>query len=213
MEEDNDTSAGGDRSNESDDVLKRLFRGGRTNAILAWIQVGILGLVLIEGILDSDVQWVIFVVGVGVVVLIPPTVYRDWRAMLPWELLVLALLPILVRGLFGNTVGTFGVYLAVAGLALIVTVELHTFTSLQVTHWFAVVFVVLTTLAAVGAWTVVRWNLDRAFGTSYLSTNDVLMSKWLSVAVAGLVAGTLFDAYFRRRDQQLRRAINRVIRQ
>ncbi len=128
-----------------------------------------------------------------------------------WELLVLATLPILVRGLFGGSVGTFAAYLAVAGLALLITVELHMFTSLQVTHWFAITFVVLTTLASVAAWTMLRWNLDRVFGTSYLSTNEALMTEWLSVTVAGLAAGVLFDAYFRRRDRQLRRALRRVV--
>jgi hypothetical protein len=59
---------------------------------------------------------------------------------------------------------------------------------------------------------VLRWNLDRRFGTSYLSTNDALMAEWLSVTVAGLAAGVLFDAYFRRRDRQLRRTIRRVVR-
>lgn len=200
------------RTRDAEEVLERLFRSGRVNALLAWAMVGVLGLVFVESVLDFDLQWFVFVLVVAAIVLLPPAAYRDWRVMLPWELLVLALLPILVRGLFGGTVGTFASYLAVAGLALIVTVELHMFTSLRVTHWFAVAFVALTTLAAVAAWTVLRWNLDRTFGTTYLSTNEVLMAEWLSVALAGFVAGLLFDSYFRRRDRQLRRAIRRVVR-
>ncbi|MDI2601424.1 hypothetical protein QA784_14755, partial [Listeria monocytogenes] len=54
--------------------------------------------VFVESIVDFDVQWIGFVGFVGVVVLLPPVAYRDWRVMLPWELLVLALFPILVRG-------------------------------------------------------------------------------------------------------------------
>ena len=206
------SSRDGIRARDAEEVLERLFRSGRANALLAWLLVGVLGLVFVESVLDFDLQWFVFVVVVAGIVLLPPAAYRDWRVMLPWELLVVALLPILVRGLFGGTVGTFASYLAVAGLALIVTVELHMFTSLDVTHWFAVTFVVLTTLAAVAAWTILRWNLDRAFGTTYLSTNEALMTEWLSVALAGLVAGLLFDAYFRRRDQQLRRTIRKVVR-
>ncbi|WP_226479504.1 hypothetical protein [Natrinema amylolyticum] len=200
------------RADAAADVFERLFRSGRTNALLAWLVVGVLATVFVESALDFDRQWLVFVAGVGTVVLIPPVAYGEWRVMLPWELLVLATLPILVRGLFGGSVSTFAAYLAVAGLALLITVELHMFTSLQVTHWFAIAFVVLTTLASVAAWTMVRWNLDRAFGTSYLSTNEVLMAEWLSVTVAGLAAGVLFDAYFRRRDRQLRRALRRVVR-
>ncbi|MDF9746874.1 hypothetical protein [Natrinema salsiterrestre] len=200
-----------DRSDAVEDVLERLFRDSRTNALLAWVVVGVLAMVFVESALDFDRQWLAFVTIVGAIVVIPPAAYREWRAMLPWELLVLATLPILVRGVFDGSVGTFAAYLAVAGLALIITAELHMFTSLRVSHWFAIVLVVLTTLASVAAWTVLRWNLDRRFGTSYLSTNDALMAEWLSVTVAGLAAGVLFDAYFRRRDRQLRRALRRVV--
>jgi hypothetical protein len=195
-----------------EDALERLFRDGRTNAIVAWVMVGVLALVFVESVFEIDYQWIALVAVVGVVVLIPPAAYRDWRVMLPWELLVIALFPILVRGLFGGTVGTFATYFALAGLALLVIVELHMFTTLSVTHWFAVVLVVLTTLAAVAAWTVFRWNADRYLGTAFLSDNEALMIEWLWVTLAGFSAGVLFDGYFRRRDRRLRRAIRRVIR-
>ncbi|PCR90953.1 hypothetical protein [Natrinema ejinorense] len=205
-------SSRGDGSDGSAELFEQLFRSSRLNGLIAWLVVAVLATVFIESALEFDLQWLGFVTSVGVIVLIPPAAYGDWRVMLPWELLVLATLPILVRGLFGGSVGTFAAYLAVAGLALLVTVELHMFTSLRVTHWFAVALVVLTTLASVAAWSVLRWNLDRAFGTSYLSTNEALMYEWLSVTVAGLAAGVLFDAYFRRRDRRLRRALRRVVR-
>lgn len=196
----------------SEDILERLFRDGRTNALVSRGMVGVLVLAFVESALDLDYQWTVFVGAAGTVVLVPPIAHRDWRVMPPWELLALALLPVLVRGLFGGDVGTFAAYLAIAAMALIITVELHTFTSLEVTHWFAVVLVVLTTLASVAVWTIVRWNFDRSLGTSYLSTNDVLMIEFLRVTLAGFAAGLLFDAYFRRRDHQLWRAIRWVVR-
>ncbi|WP_247729346.1 hypothetical protein [Halovivax limisalsi] len=194
------------------DILERLFRSGRANAVVAWLLVGVLAVVLTESVLDWDVQWSVFVAFAGVVVLIPPVAYREWRVMLPWELLVIALFPILIRGLVGGTVGTFATYLAIAGLSLIVTVELHMFTALRVTHWFAVGFVVMTTLATVAAWTVFRWNADRYLGTAYLVDNETLMLEWLYVMAAGCVAGILFDGYFRRRDRRLWRAIRGTVR-
>ncbi|WP_137285234.1 hypothetical protein [Halorussus salinisoli] len=200
------------QSEEAEDILERLFRSGRTNALLSWLFVGVLALVFVESALDFDRQWIAFVAVAGVIVLVPPIAHGDWRVMLPWELLALALLPILVRGLSGGELGLFAYYLSVAGLALVVTVELHMFTSLSVTHWFAVVFVVMTTLASVAAWSIVRWNFDRTFGTSYLSTNEALMTEFVWVTLAGFAAGVLFDAYFRRRDRQLWRAINWMIR-
>lgn len=204
------TDRGGDGS-DGINRLERLFRSGRANALLAWVQVGILLVGLAESALDPDYQWAVFVAGAGTIALVPPAVYREWRVMLPLELLALALSPILVRGLFGGRVGTFAAYLAIAALALLLTVELHMFTSLRVTHWFAVVLVVLTTMASVAAWSIVRWSFDRLLGTAYLATNRALMIEWLYVSLAGVAAGVLFDAYFRRRDRRLRRAIRRLV--
>lgn len=200
------------RPGEPEDLIERLFRSGRTNALLSWLMVGVLVLVFVESALDFDRQWIVFVAVAGVIVLVPPIAHGDWRVMLPWELLALALLPILVRGLSGGELGMFAYYLSLAGLALVVTVELHMFTSLSVTHWFAVAFVVMTTMASVAAWSVVRWNFDRLLGTSYLTTNEALMAEFVWVTIAGFAAGVLFDAYFRRRDRRLWRAINGMIR-
>lgn len=204
-------SDGPGQNRRFDDVVERLFRSGLTNAVLAWIEVVVLALVFVESAAGADYRWVVFVAAVGLIVLVPPISSREWRVMLPWELLVVALFPILVRGLVGGSVGTFATYLAIAGLALIVTVELHTFTSLRVTHWFAIGLVVMTTLAVVAAWTVFRWNADRYLGTSYLVDNEALMIEWLSVALAGLAAGVLFDGYFARRDRVLWRLLRRMV--
>ena len=193
------------------DVLERLFRSSRVNAGLAWLLVGVLALAFVESALDFDRQWMTFVAAVGGIALFPTAAYGDWRVMPPWELLLIASLPIAIRAVFGGDVGLFASYLAVAGLALIVTVELHTFTALEVTHWFAVAFVVLTTMASAAAWTVLRWNMDRVFGTSYLTTNEALMVEWLWVMAAGVAAGVLFDLYFTRRDRALWRALRGVI--
>jgi len=198
-------------SDRVEGVLERLFRDSRLNAVLAWALVGILGLVFVDSVLDVDYGWIAFVAAAAGVVLLPPGAYRDWRVMLPWELLVVALLPVLIRGLVGGTVGTFATYFALAGLALLVIVELHMFTTLQVTHWFAVVLVVLTTLALAAVWTIFRWNADRLLGTQFLTTNEALMIEWLYVALAGGTAGVLFDSYFRRRDRQLRALVHRTI--
>ncbi|TKR28385.1 hypothetical protein DM868_00790 [Natronomonas salsuginis] len=200
-------------------MLATLFRSGRANAMFAWPLVSVLGLVLVESFLDFDRLWILFVTTIGLIVVIPPIAYRDWRVMLPWEVLMLALAPVLVRGLFGGELGTFAYYLSVAGLALIVTVELHMFTRMRMTHWFAVVFVVMTTLASAAAWAVVRWNADRLLGTEFLSTpsvtgeeaNAMLMTEFVWVTLAGIVAGVLFDAYFKRRGRLLGHRLRWVI--
>lgn len=195
-----------------EDVIDKLFRSGRNNAFIAWASVVVLVSVFVESFLDGDVQWVVFVAFVGVVVLIPPVAFRDWRVMLPWELLVLAQLPILVRGLLGGTVGTVATYVAISGIALIVIVELHMFTTLRVTPWFAVALVTMATLASVAAWSIFRWNADRFLGTNYLIDNRALMIEWIYVTIAGIVAGLLFEVYFTRRDRILWKALRRLVR-
>ena len=211
---------GGGPSDTPEDLLATLFRSGRVNAMLAWPLVAVLALTFVESVLDVDRLWVLFVAVTGAIVLVPPLAHRDWRVMLPWEVLVLALAPILVRGLFGGELGTFAYYLSVAGLALVVTVELHMFTTMRMTHWFAVVFVVMTTLASAGAWAVARWSADHLLGTEFLSAppttpdaaNAVLMTEFLWVALAGLAAGVLFDAYFKRRGRRLGGRLRGVVR-
>ena len=193
------------------DALERLFRDGRYNAGLAWLLIAVLAGVFIRSLLRLDYRWILFVAVVGAVVCLPPVASREWRVMLPWELLVVALLPILVRGLVGGTVGTVATYVSLAALALLVVVELHMFTSLTVPDWFAVILVVLTTLAVVGVWTILRWSMDLYLGTHFLVDNETLMMEWFYVAIAGVVAGILFGGYFSRRDRQLQRAIRRVI--
>lgn len=205
---------------DPEDLLTALFQSGRANAIVSWTLVGVLGLVLVESLVDFDRLWILFVAVTGVIVLVPPVAYRDWQMMLPWEVLVLALLPILVRGILGGELGIFAYYLSVAGLALIVTVELHVFTTVRMTHWFAVVFVTMTTMASGAAWTVVRWNADRLLGTTFLSkpgmtqmeANAALSTEFVRIALAGLVAGVLFDTYFKRRGWNFGRRLREVIR-
>lgn len=193
------------------DVIDHLFRNSRNNALIAWASVAVLASVLIESVLDGDIQWIVFVAFVGVIILIPPIAFREWRMMLPWELLVLAQFPILVRGLLGGTVGTVATYVAISGIALLIIVELHMFTTLDVTPWFAVTLVTMTTLASVAAWSIFRWNADRFLGTSYLVDNRTLMVEWIYVTLAGIVAGLIFEIYFSRRDRILWKKLRRLV--
>ncbi|MFO8114440.1 MAG: hypothetical protein R6U01_03620 [Halorubrum sp.] len=195
-----------------EDRLARLFQSGRTNALVAWAMIAVLVGAFVENLLAFDLLPMVLVAAITAVVVAPAVAARDPRVMPPWEVLGLALLPVLVRTLLGGELGTFATYLAIAAFALIVTVELQMFTTLRVTHWFAVLFVVLTTMATAAAWTVLRWNADRLLDTAFLTTNEALMIEWMYVTLAGVAAGVLFDAYFRRRGARLRRAIRWVVR-
>jgi len=41
------------------DQLAKLFKSGRTNAIISWLLVGVLGLVFVESLFDFDRLWML----------------------------------------------------------------------------------------------------------------------------------------------------------
>ncbi|MCU4743743.1 hypothetical protein OB955_08790 [Halobacteria archaeon AArc-m2/3/4] len=194
------------------DTLEALFEDGRVNAAISWLLVGFLGLVFLESLLDFDLLWIVFTAVTAAVVLLPPLYRGSLYVMLPWEVLVLALFPITARALELGELSTFASYLSLAALALLIVVELHILQQVQVTHWFAILSVVMATLAAGGAWAIIRWNLDNWYGTSYLTTNEALMVEFAWITLAGLAAGVVFDLYFRRRTGRLRQTLGWVIR-
>lgn len=187
--------------------LGALVETRRGNAALAWILVVFVASVVIGSALVGDLLWAGFAAVVAVLAVVPAIAHRDPQAMLPWEVLVLAALP-----LIGRTFATvpitsrFTTYLAVAALALIIAVELQLFTAVRMTPSFAVLFVVVTTMATAGIWAVVRWSLDLTLGTTFLldpalSSHEIetaLMWEFVFSTAAGLAAGVIFEGYFRR---------------
>jgi hypothetical protein len=128
--------------------------------------------------------------------------------MLPWEVSALCALPILGRALSTVTLtGQLATYLSVAGIALVVAVELHLFTPVRMTDTFAVGFVVVATLAMAGLWAVVRWVADLTLGTTLLLDPALsehvierqLMWEFVASTAAGVIAGLVFTLYVRRR--------------
>jgi hypothetical protein len=160
----------------------------------------------------GELLWAGFVATLAVLAVVPAVVFRSPWAMLPWEVLALASLPVLGRALVvGETLfgvvltGRLVTYLAVAAVALIVAVELDVFTPVRMNYSFAVLFVVVTTVATAGVWAVVQWLSDVYLGTAFVLTGDpesvverALMLDFVAATVAGLLAGVVFELYFRR---------------
>lgn len=133
--------------------------------------------------------------------------------MLPWEVLVIAAIPIIVRSFeISSLANEIATYTAMAAVALIIAVELHIFTNVKFNHSFAILFTVVSTLALAGIWSIARFLMDIYLGTNFLTTNEALMQEYLQVLAAGIVAGILFDSYFRRRGRAFRKMIKTVIR-
>ncbi len=187
--------------------LGSLVETRRGNAALAWLLVVFVASVVVGSVLVGDLLWAGFAAAVGVLALIPSLAHRDPQVMLPWEVLALAALPLIGRA-FATVPLTsrFATYLAVAAVALIIAVELHLFTPVLMTPSFAVLLVVVGTMAAAGTWAVVRWSADLLLGTTFLLDPALteaeieagLMWEFVFSTAAGLVAGMVFEGYFRR---------------
>lgn len=193
--------------------LEDFFRNTKVNMYLGWLLTLSIAAVFAESLLDFDILWIIFSALMISVILLPVVTHRNPRVMLPWEVILIASIPVIVRTLeisvLSNQIAT---YLAMAGLALIIAVELHIFTNIKFNHAFAVGFTVISTLALAGIWAVLRYNMDIYLGTSYLSTNEALMIEFINATVAGLLAGIIFDIYFTRRDRKFRKMLKKVVR-
>ncbi|WP_435095231.1 hypothetical protein [Halarchaeum sp. P4] len=192
--------------------LGRVLETARTNALLGWALVCLVVGVALASLWDGDFAWMAFCAGVAALAVVPPAVYRDPRVMLPWEVLLVAFLPVLGHALATWWLTTaLATYLSVAALALVVVVEFDVFTSVRMTDGVAAFVVVVITMAVAGLWAVVQWLSDLYLDTTlvYLSrpvtpavdaaSLEALMWDFVAAAVCGLLGGVLFVLYFRRR--------------
>jgi len=191
----------------TDSDLASLLRTSGLNATLGWALAGVIALTAVGNVLLGNLLWAGFAAVVGGLAILPPVAGRDPRVMIPWEVFVLAALPLL-----GYTFGVnvafreVATYLSVAALALIVAVELQLFTRVDMNYQFALLFIVVSTLAFAGLWAVARWLSDLYLGTTLLLDpaleadviEEHLMWEFVASAVAGLLAGGIFELYVRR---------------
>jgi hypothetical protein len=168
----------------------------RTNAALSWLFVAFLLFATVESFVTGEPLWGGFAAAVAAVALVPAVVRRSATTMPPPELVGLAALPAVVRsyGLYTQIAG----YAAVAALAVLIAVELDVFTPVEMTARFAVPFVVLTTLALAALWTVVRFYADVYLDTAFFASLNAMMWNLVVAAAVGLLAGGVFELYFRR---------------
>ncbi len=180
----------------------------KRNAVPCWLVIVLLaGLAIWQGF-NGSYRW-LSLIGIAIALMVLPTaILRDPYAVPPWELLVLVAIPVVDAALLNQTlISPIAVYLAVAAVALIVAVDVHTFTSVRMNRSFTVVLVVIATLAVGAAWNIAQWTADATLGTAYLvgdrtqdAANHAMMIDFLYAAIAGSVAGLLFIAYLRRRS-------------
>lgn len=182
------------------DGLSRLLRSRRTNAVVGWLLLALVALTGVGSLLTGDVLWPLFTGVVFVIAALPAVRYRNYQVMPPWEVVLFATLPV-IGHLTATTLvtGRVATYLSVAALALLVAVDLDAFTPVEMNETFALIFVVVTTMATAGVWAVVRWSADVFLGTGFIESERALMLEFVASTIAGAVAGILYFFYLRRR--------------
>lgn len=177
-------------------ALRTLVRDERVNATLGWLLIGTTFLIAGWSLAVGNLLWSGFAAVCGLTTVVPPIVRRSPREMLPWELLALLAGAVVIGG-FDVLVTPTG-YVATAALALVVAVLVDIYTTVEMTSWFSVAFVVVTTTALAGVWGVTQFAADTVLGTTRLATNADMMWDFVLATAVGIVAGLLFELYFRR---------------
>lgn len=186
--------------------LDQLLDGGRRNAAVAWLLVALLAATTVGIVIATGPLWSVFALILVVLAVIPPAAYRSPAVMLPWEVLLMAALPVVGLALGTERLSSqFFAYIAVAAVALVLVVELQSFTTVRLSPAFSVVFVVVATMAAAALWGLVQWGSDVVLATNYITTNEALMYEWIYSVAAGMLAGAVFILYFRQRITRMDR--------
>ncbi|WP_135827830.1 hypothetical protein [Halorussus halobius] len=180
--------------------------GGRLSRLL----VGVLALSIPANLLAGNPVWAAFLLADLAVLVLPAVALRDASAMLPPAVTALAVFPGVSRLFAPEWVTEYVTYVAVAALSLAVVVELVLFTRAELSARFAPAMVVLTTMAAIGAWAIVQFHADQHLGTDFLGSLDALMWEFVRATVAGVVAAGFFRLYFNRRGPSERLALDRA---
>jgi len=168
----------------------------RVNAALSWGIVALVAYAAVESALTAAPLWAGLATVTAGLAMLPPLRARDLRTMVSWEVLALAAVPLVGRSL--GVVTQAATYLAVATLALLIAVEIDSFSSAAMTPRFAVAFVVVTTMAVASVWTIAQFASDALLGTSSLPGQTRLMWDLILATAVGLATGLLFELYFRR---------------
>ena len=173
------------------------LRSDRVNAGVAWALVAGFLLVAVFRVVTGEYLWAGLSLAAAAVIAAPAAATRTPETMPPAEFVALLALPTVVPVAFpGALLTQVAAYLSVATLALLVSVDLNALTDVEMSREFAVAFVISTTMALAGLWTVVQFVSDAYAGTAFLGGEDEAMWDLVVSTVTGAAGGLLFAAYF-----------------
>lgn len=155
-------------------------------------------------LLDGNLVWSFYALSVVILIFVPVAYNRDISALPPFEILLFLAVPFTVKGLeIGFVASRTLSYLSASGIALLIVVEMDTYTSFRTTPGFSVFLVALTTIAVAGIWAVARWLSDIYLGTSLIVSENLLMWEFAAAVLAGALAGKIFSVYLREKNRRL----------
>ena len=170
-------------------------RGGS----LCWGLLAVIFLIVAYDLWTSGYVGVVLGLGVLVVIIGPSITYRSMDILVPWQVLLVAVIALLARqAISWEPVQFVGNYLVIATIALVLAVEIHKFTRVEMNRLFATVFVAMVTMTVATAWALGRWGVDLMLGTGFIPSNEALMWELIAATAVGIGAGVIFDLYFRR---------------
>lgn len=178
--------------------LDAVLRDNRFNSAVAWVIVATLVLAAAASVGIGEPAWAVFAAGGVAVSLLPAVLRRDPSVMAPWEILAVVALPIASQFLpLSDPLADLTTFLAVLAVGLLVVVEIHVFSPVEMTARFAVVFVVLVTMATAGVWAIVQQAADVFLGTTLIGNKTTLMWDLVFATAIGILASPVLALYFR----------------
>lgn len=171
-------------------------RGGS----LCWGLLAVIFLIIAYDLWSGGYIGAVLGLAVLIAILGPSIVYRSVDILIPWQVLLIAVVALLARqAIAWEPVQFVGNYLVIATIAVVLAVEIHKYTRVEMNRTFATVFVSMVTMTVATAWALGRWGVDLVFGTGFIPSNEALMWELIAATAVGLGAGIFFDQYLRPR--------------
>ncbi|MCQ6962891.1 hypothetical protein [Methanolobus chelungpuianus] len=186
------------------DRLSKILKDTPLNAFISWAMITLLMMLGVVNLVDGRLTWSVLIAALILIIIAPALLMRKPSVMPSWYFIILAIMPIV-----GSTTAyhffltSIPIYFSVATIALLLAAEINWFTSVRMNSVFAVLLVVITTLAMSGLWHLLHWLLDINFGTAFLldgrsqeAVNAIVMHEFIYATLAGIAAGVVFGWYF-----------------
>ncbi|WP_433634093.1 hypothetical protein [Halomicrococcus sp. NG-SE-24] len=178
--------------------LDVVIEDNRFNSIVTWLLVAVLLLAAAVSVISGEPIWAVFVAGGLVIILLPAGVRRNRSVMPPWEIVVFTALPITSQFFaLPDMLADLTTFLAILAIGVLVVVELHVFSPVEMTPRFAVAFVIFVTMATAGVWAILQYASDVYFNTTLIQNKTTLMWDLVFATAISFVASPIFAIYFR----------------